>query len=93
MSDASAFLADVLARASATPRTIVFPESQDFRTVEAVTVLARRGIVRPVLVRRSDATTGVLPGGGVQTVDPLSDPAIEKLRFVHQAIEDHTSSD
>jgi phosphate acetyltransferase len=79
MSDATPFLADLVARASLTPRTIVFPESQDFRTVEAVTVLARRGIVRPVLVRRSDATTGVMPSGGVQTVDPLSDPRVPAI--------------
>ena len=79
MSGANAFLADLVARASAAPRTIVFPESTDFRTVEAVTVLARRGTVRPILVRRSDATTGVMPSGGVRVVDPLTDPRVPAI--------------
>jgi phosphate acetyltransferase len=46
----SDFLADVRARARATPRTIVFPECGDPRTIAAVESLLDAGIVRPVLV-------------------------------------------
>ncbi len=45
------FLADVTARAAAEPRTILFPEADDPRTIEAVQVLDAERIVRPVLVR------------------------------------------
>jgi phosphate acetyltransferase len=44
------FLQSLQVRAAATPRRIVFPESSDPRTLEAVAELARRGVVSPVLV-------------------------------------------
>jgi phosphate acetyltransferase len=44
------FLQSLQVRAAATPRRIVFPESSDPRTLEAVAELARRGVVAPVLV-------------------------------------------
>lgn len=46
----SAFLDDVRARASASPRRIAFPESADPRTLAAVVTLRERHIVEPVLV-------------------------------------------
>jgi phosphate acetyltransferase len=46
------FLDTVYARAVARPRRILFPESSDPRTLEAVTALARARIVEPVLVGR-----------------------------------------
>lgn len=70
---AGAFLRSVHARAAATPRTILFPEATDIRTVEAVVELAKLGSVIPVLVRRRDAPTGVVPSRGVEMVDPLED--------------------
>jgi phosphate acetyltransferase len=47
------FLASVHARAAARRRRIVFPESDDPRTLEAVRALAAAGVVEPVLVGRS----------------------------------------
>jgi phosphate acetyltransferase len=44
------FLASVHARAAARPRRIVFPESDDPRTLDAVRALAARRIVHPVLL-------------------------------------------
>ncbi|MBA3341186.1 MAG: phosphate acetyltransferase [Gemmatimonadaceae bacterium] len=44
------FVETVRRRAAALDRTIVFPESHDPRILEAVTLLARSRIVRPVLV-------------------------------------------
>jgi len=46
----STFLDSVRTRASATPRRIVFPETADPRTLDAVAVLRDRRIVQPVLV-------------------------------------------
>ncbi|MCO4101634.1 phosphate acyltransferase [Gemmatimonas sp.] len=69
----SAFLTSLHERARATPRTILFPEAVDPRTVSAVLRLQKLGSVNPVLVRRGDAPTGVVPSGGL-LVDPLTDP-------------------
>jgi phosphate acetyltransferase len=72
--DASgAFLRSVHERAAASPRTMLFPEATDVRTVEAVIALGKLGSVIPVLVRRSDATTGVVPSHPVAMFDPLTD--------------------
>lgn len=68
------FLDDVHRRAALEPKTILFPESTDYRTVSAVVTLAKRGSVRPVLVRRSDNSTGPVPSGAFPMIDPLSDP-------------------
>jgi len=48
---ASGFLASLATRAAAVPRTILFPEADDPRTLEAVRILEAEGTVRPVLVR------------------------------------------
>jgi phosphate acetyltransferase len=73
------FLNDVHRRAAAAPRTILFPESTDYRTVEAVVTLARLGSVKPVLVRRSDNTTGPVPSGAAPMVDPILDPRRDEV--------------
>lgn len=70
---AGPFLRTVHARAAAAPRTILFPEATDPRTVEAVVALRTLGSVIPVLVRRRDAPTGVVPDGGIVVLDPLHD--------------------
>ena len=76
---AHAFIESLHRRATATSRTILFPESTDVRTVQAVVALARRGSVRPVMVRRSDAPTGVSPAGNVEMIDPLTDPRADAV--------------
>lgn len=75
---AQQFLDALHARAAQTPRTILFPEATDPRTVQAVLRLAKRGSVKPVLVRRSDAPTGVVPSTGV-LLDPLDDPRTPRV--------------
>jgi len=71
--DAGAFLESLHARASRQKRTILFPEATDPRTASAVNLLQKMGSVHPVLVRRGDAPTGVVPSN-VAIVDPLNDP-------------------
>lgn len=44
------FLREIRSRAAATPRRVVFPESADARIIEAVRLLHRDSIVRPILV-------------------------------------------
>lgn len=78
MTGASDFLDAVHARAAQRPRTILFPEATDPRTVSAVLALQKRGSVRPILVRRGDAPTGVVPAGGM-LIDPLEDPRAERV--------------
>jgi phosphate acetyltransferase len=70
------FLEGVRRRAAATPRRIVFPESWDARTLEAVRVIEHERIANPVLVldpgrpeSHADAR-----GVGVPVVDPSRDP-------------------
>ena len=74
----AAFLERLHARAASRPRTVIFPEGTDLRVVEAVAELRKRGSVLPVMVRRSDAPTGVVPAG-VAVLDPLTDPRTERV--------------
>lgn len=74
------FLDDVCARAAARPRRILFPESDDPRTLTAVRALAAEGIVEPVLVGRP--STGAPP---CEVIDPaqgtlVAEVATELLR-------------
>ncbi len=48
---ASSFLESLASRAAAVPQTILFPEADDPRTIEAVRRLEALGTVHPVLVR------------------------------------------
>jgi phosphate acetyltransferase len=58
------FLDAVHARAAARPRRILFPESSDWRTIDAVVELARRRVVEPVLIGPA-----VLTVPGVEVID------------------------
>ena len=73
------FLESLHTRAAAAPRTILFPEATDFRTIQAVMELTRRGSVKPVLVRRSDSPTGVIPPRSSHILDPLMDPRTPRV--------------
>lgn len=69
------FIPDLLTRAAATRRRIVFPESGDPRTLAAVRALHRDGIVEPVLVLDPAApeTHAAALALGVETVNPATD--------------------
>jgi phosphate acetyltransferase len=77
-SAANVFLDSLHARAARAPRTILFPEATDMRTAQAVLALQKRGSVKPVLVRRSDAPTGAVPVG-IAMLDPLDDPRTDDV--------------
>lgn len=70
------FLERVRARAKENPRRIVFPEGADRRTLEAVAILAREGLVRPLVVG-GPLTAADLESMGVadrvEVVDPEHD--------------------
>ncbi|HEX3865440.1 MAG TPA: phosphate acetyltransferase [Gemmatimonadaceae bacterium] len=70
------FLDGVVERASASVRRIVFPESGDERTRAAVTELARRRVVDPILVLDPSApeTHDAVRALDVEVRDPLTDP-------------------
>lgn len=72
------FLEAVRARAAATRRRIVFPESADTRTIDAVRALAATRIVDPVLVLdpQRPETHASVRALGVETVDLARDPRV-----------------
>jgi len=74
------FLDDVQARAAATPRTIVFPETADDRTRAAIAALARRRIVDPVAILdpRAPDSHAAVRSLGVQVRDPATDSFRER---------------
>lgn len=76
------FLESVRARARANPRRIVFPEGADRRTLEAVAILARDGLARPLVVG-GPLTAADLERMGVgdaaRVVDPEHDPRRAEL--------------
>jgi phosphate acetyltransferase len=76
---ATTFLADVRARAARAARTIVFPESTDRRTLDAVRTLLSEKIVEPILIldpahRDSHAAAR----GAARVIDPSRDPRREQ---------------
>lgn len=78
------FLTEVRARASAAHRRIVFPESADPRTLEAVSQLARRRVAQPILVLDPEhpdthAAAHALSARGVEVVDPAHDRRTERV--------------
>ena len=70
------FLAGVQARAAASVRRIAFAESADERTRQAISELARRRVVQPVVVLdpRSPETHDEVRRLGVEVRDPLTEP-------------------
>ncbi len=72
----SAFLDGVRTRAAALARRIVFPETSDPRTIEAVTTLIRQRIVKPVLVLDPAApgSHAAARATGAECIDPCTDP-------------------
>lgn len=76
---ATRFMAGLVDRARAHPKTIVFPEGSDARVREAASRLARDGVVRPILLgpKPADAPPGVI------FLDPAHAPALEKYAAVY----------
>jgi phosphate acetyltransferase len=70
------FLDGVRIRAAALKRRIVFPESADLRTIDAVAVLKELRIVEPILVLdpTAPATHARARALGVECIDPSADP-------------------
>lgn len=66
------FLDKLRARARATPRRIVFPESSDPRVREAASQIATEGIARPILLGGAD-----LKHSGIEVIDPEADSRLE----------------
>lgn len=75
------FLETVRARAAASRRRLVFPESGDERTLAAVAEIAHAQIAQPILVLDplAPATHDAVRALGVETVDPASDSRAERI--------------
>ncbi|MFI5227614.1 MAG: phosphate acyltransferase [Gemmatimonadales bacterium] len=75
------FLEDVRARASATVRRIVFPETTDARVLAAAREAARLGLIEPVLVLdpARPETHAAVRELGVEVRDPINDVGAERV--------------
>lgn len=75
------FLESVHRRAAASPRRIVFPESADPRTLDAVRTLLAKALVRPVLVLdpENPGSHAAARATGAEIVDPASDPRVDAV--------------
>jgi phosphate acetyltransferase len=75
------FLEQVRQRAKANPKTIVFPEGFDQRTLEAVVRLSAEGLVRPVVIGGELTKADLVRMGApdVPVVDPATDPRRQAL--------------
>jgi hypothetical protein len=75
------FLADVRTRAAALRKRIVFPETRDPRTLEAVRALKAQAVVVPLLVLDPEApeTHAAVKALGVDALDPAADPRADQI--------------
>jgi phosphate acetyltransferase len=72
-------MAGLIARARKLKKTIVFPEGNDPRVLQAAARLAAEGVVKPVLVGTAPAS----PMEGVTFVDPVRSAACEKYAALY----------
>lgn len=82
------FRADIRSRAREKGKTVVFPESGDERTLEALVTLQREGLVRPVVLGQADEVHRAFAelGGDpdqLLVVDPTDPAVIERYRPVY----------
>jgi phosphate acetyltransferase len=76
---ATTFLADVRVRAARAARTIVFPESTDRRTLDAVRTLLSEKIVEPLLILDpAHRDSHALARSAARVIDPSRDPRREQ---------------
>ncbi|MGA9836065.1 MAG: phosphate acyltransferase [Gemmatimonadaceae bacterium] len=75
------FLADVRARAAALHRRVIFPETADARTLEAVRALKAQAVVVPlaVLDPAAPASHAAVRALGVEVVDPSADARVDQI--------------
>jgi phosphate acetyltransferase len=75
------FLADVRRRAAALRKRIVFPETGDPRTLDAVRALKGQGVVAPLLVLDPGAPASheAARGVGVEAFNPTTDPRADQI--------------
>jgi phosphate acetyltransferase len=84
------FRESVQERARALQRTIVFPEGDDERTLDAVARLQLAGLVQPVVLGRPDRVRAAVhsfggDGDAVDVIDHLADPRFELFaRELHE---------
>src|SRR5580700_6679760 len=76
---AQIFMAGLIARARKLKKTIVFPEGNDPRVLQAAARLVAEGVVKPVLIGTAPAT----PIEGVVFVDPARSSVSEKYAALY----------
>jgi phosphate acetyltransferase len=73
------FMSGLIERARRLKKTIVFPEGSEPRVLEAVTRLAREGVVKPIVIGHRPANAPE----GVTFVDPATSPAVSKYTALY----------
>lgn len=85
------FLADVRDRAAALRKRVVFPETADPRTLQAVRALKAQAVVVPFVVLDPEHpdTHAAVRALGVETLDPAADPRADQIaQFLYSARHD-----
>lgn len=90
----SRFIETLQARAAATPRTIVFPEGDDARTLEAVARMVLGGLVRPIVLGDAERVRSAIRAHGadadaVEVVSPAADRRREMFASVLLDLREH----
>ncbi|MGA2119530.1 MAG: phosphate acetyltransferase [Bryobacteraceae bacterium] len=76
---ARAFMSGLIERARKLKKTIVFPEGEDPRVLEAAARLVREGLAKPVLIGRKPADAPE----GVRFIDPATAPEASKYAAIY----------
>jgi phosphate acetyltransferase len=73
------FMSGLIERARQIRKSIVFPEGNDVRVIEAAARLSRDGVVKPVLIGTRPAASPE----GIIFVDPASSPALSRYAAIY----------
>ena len=78
MDDGPTFRAALRARARARPRSVVFAEGEEARTIEAVSEILAERLLRPILVGIPEQIRAALAGAGADPAAvPVHDPRVD----------------
>ena len=88
MSDRVGFRAALRERARVRPRTVVFPEGDEPRMVEAIAEILREGLLRPVPVGPPDEVRDALVAAGADPFGvPVVDPRVDADRYAAELLD------
>jgi len=81
----SQFIEDIIARAKTNPKTIVLPEGNDPRILEAAHFLAKEGIAQVILLGNGASKTST----GIQVIDPATSKQLQEYAHSFYELRKH----